>query len=236
MEIAVIGLGGWGRISPGGSPVAGTGLRLNRSPEKALDLAREDPRSPQHPLWPDSQRPSEAAAPAWVMVPAGKATDELSGSSQRILSRGDVIIDGGNSNFRIPWRGPKRSTGEGLHFVDAGTSGGIHGPHRRLQHDGGRREARRGSPPPRFRDACALAETRLGARGAGRLRPLRQDGPQRHRVRPHAGLRRGLRDPQGPEGLRPRPAPGRRDLALRERRSLLAPRPHRREPLPKIRN
>ena len=60
--------------------------------------------------------------------------------------------------------------------------------------------------------------------GIGRRRPLREDGPQRHRVRPDAGLRRGLRAAPG-EGhrhRRPRLLPG---LDARHRRPLLAARP-----------
>ncbi|CAA9458374.1 MAG: 6-phosphogluconate dehydrogenase, decarboxylating, partial [uncultured Rubrobacteraceae bacterium] len=63
------------------------------------------------------------------------------------------------------------------------------------------------------------------------VRALRQDGPQRHRVRHDAGLRRGLRAHAAQGGVRARPAPGLRDLARRQRGALLAPRPHCQRPL-----
>ncbi len=56
---------------------------------------------------------------------------------------------------------------------------------------------------------------RLRPRGSGGGRPLREDGPQRDRVRPHAGLRRGLRDHAVGRGVLARPARDRLDLALR---------------------
>ena len=62
----------------------------------------------------------------------------------------------------------------------------------------------------------ALApEGRLRPRRPAGRRPLREDGPQRHRVRTHAGLRRGLRDHVRGPRVRPRPPRDRRHLALR---------------------
>jgi 6-phosphogluconate dehydrogenase len=61
------------------------------------------------------------------MVPAGKATDAVIRELSKVLSRGDAIIDGGNSNFQESIARAKVLGRRGLHFVDAGTSGGIHG-------------------------------------------------------------------------------------------------------------
>nr|MCU0555181.1 decarboxylating 6-phosphogluconate dehydrogenase [Syntrophales bacterium] len=63
----------------------------------------------------------------WVMVPAGRATDSAIRSVTKSLSRGDVIIDGGNSNFRESMARAKSLARRGIRFVDAGTSGGIRG-------------------------------------------------------------------------------------------------------------
>ncbi len=63
----------------------------------------------------------------WVMVPAGKATDSAIRDLAKSLSRGDVIIDGGNSNFRDSMEHAKSLGRKGIHFVDTGTSGGIRG-------------------------------------------------------------------------------------------------------------
>jgi len=63
----------------------------------------------------------------WIMVPAGKPVDETIVQLLPGLSNGDVIIDGGNSNFRDSMRRAAELKGKGIHFVDSGTSGGIWG-------------------------------------------------------------------------------------------------------------
>ncbi len=62
----------------------------------------------------------------WVMVPAGAAVEDTIKQLVPHLDQGDVIIDGGNSNFRDSVRRAKMLEG-GIEFVDVGTSGGIHG-------------------------------------------------------------------------------------------------------------
>jgi 6-phosphogluconate dehydrogenase len=61
------------------------------------------------------------------MVPSGKITEELIDKLSSRLSRGDVIVDGGNSNFHDSMRRGKELAERGMHFLDAGTSGGIWG-------------------------------------------------------------------------------------------------------------
>jgi 6-phosphogluconate dehydrogenase len=63
----------------------------------------------------------------WIMVPAGKPVDETIALLLPGLSKGDVIIDGGNSNFHETMRRAAELQGKGIHFVDSGTSGGIWG-------------------------------------------------------------------------------------------------------------
>ena len=63
----------------------------------------------------------------WIMVPAGKAVDETIAQLLPGMSKGDVIIDGGNSNFHDSMRRAADLQGKGIHFVDSGTSGGIWG-------------------------------------------------------------------------------------------------------------
>jgi 6-phosphogluconate dehydrogenase len=69
------------------------------------------------------------AAPraVWVMVPAGDATESTINALAGLLSAGDVIIDGGNTNFHDDVRRAKTLAEKKLHYVDAGTSGGIWG-------------------------------------------------------------------------------------------------------------
>ncbi|MBP8997310.1 MAG: phosphogluconate dehydrogenase (NAD(+)-dependent, decarboxylating) [Anaerolineaceae bacterium] len=63
----------------------------------------------------------------WVMVPAGEVTESVINSLIPLLSRDDIIIDGGNSNYKDSVRRAAELADYGLHFVDAGTSGGIWG-------------------------------------------------------------------------------------------------------------
>ncbi len=64
---------------------------------------------------------------AWVMVPAGKATDSTVEELAGLFAAGDVIVDGGNSNYK-EWKDlVDRLSGSGIGFVDAGTSGGVWG-------------------------------------------------------------------------------------------------------------
>lgn len=63
----------------------------------------------------------------WIMVPAGQPVDDTIASLVPGLSKGDVIIDGGNSNYRDTMRRAEMLATEGIDFVDSGTSGGIWG-------------------------------------------------------------------------------------------------------------
>ncbi|HEX6750935.1 MAG TPA: decarboxylating 6-phosphogluconate dehydrogenase [Longimicrobium sp.] len=63
----------------------------------------------------------------WVMVPAGAPTEDTLQKLAALLHPGDVLIDGGNSNFHDSQRRAAELEERGLHFVDAGTSGGVWG-------------------------------------------------------------------------------------------------------------
>jgi 6-phosphogluconate dehydrogenase len=63
----------------------------------------------------------------WIMVPAGDPVDQTIAALVPTLSRGDVIIDGGNSNFHDSIRRGHALAKSGIEFVDAGTSGGVWG-------------------------------------------------------------------------------------------------------------
>jgi 6-phosphogluconate dehydrogenase len=63
----------------------------------------------------------------WIMVPAGKPVDDTIATLLPGLSSGDVIIDGGNSNFHDTMRRGEQLRAEGIELVDSGTSGGIWG-------------------------------------------------------------------------------------------------------------
>ena len=64
---------------------------------------------------------------AWVMVPAGGPTEETLNKLLQLFSKGDILIDGGNSNYKDTQRRAKEINEKGFRFVDVGTSGGIWG-------------------------------------------------------------------------------------------------------------
>lgn len=63
----------------------------------------------------------------WIMVPAGEPTESTIETLSNLLSNGDAIIDGGNSNYKDSIRRGADLREKGLSFLDAGTSGGIWG-------------------------------------------------------------------------------------------------------------
>lgn len=63
----------------------------------------------------------------WLMLPAGKPVDDQIDSLSGILSTSDIIVDGGNSYYKDDIRHAKFLTPKGIHYMDAGVSGGIWG-------------------------------------------------------------------------------------------------------------
>jgi 6-phosphogluconate dehydrogenase len=63
----------------------------------------------------------------WVMVPSGAATEETIHKVADAMQPGDILIDGGNSNFRDSMRRAEELKVKGIDFIDAGTSGGVWG-------------------------------------------------------------------------------------------------------------
>jgi 6-phosphogluconate dehydrogenase len=63
----------------------------------------------------------------WLMVPSGKIVDDTIASLTSLLNKGDIIIDGGNSNYKDSVRRFKALEEKGIDFLDCGTSGGVSG-------------------------------------------------------------------------------------------------------------
>ena len=63
----------------------------------------------------------------WIMVPQGNPVDQTIAKLEPLLNPGDILIDGGNSNYKDSMRRYKEVTAKGLQFVDVGTSGGVWG-------------------------------------------------------------------------------------------------------------
>ena len=63
----------------------------------------------------------------WVMLPAGKITEQTVEHLAEHLEKGDIVIDGGNTFYKDDIRRSKELQGKGIHYVDVGTSGGVWG-------------------------------------------------------------------------------------------------------------
>ncbi|SAL66239.1 6-phosphogluconate dehydrogenase [Caballeronia choica] len=72
---------------------------------------------------------SKLAAPRviWLMLPAGKITEDTLNDLHKILGADDVVIDGGNSFYKDDIRRAAQFREQGVHYVDVGTSGGVWG-------------------------------------------------------------------------------------------------------------
>ncbi len=126
MELAMYGLGRMGgnmakRLVEGGHRV----VVGNRSPGPVQELASEGA------IGADSIEDvvSKLSAPrvVWLMLPAGDITEAMIDKLITLLSPGDVIVDGGNSNYKDSQRRAGKVTSHNLHYIDVGTSGGIWG-------------------------------------------------------------------------------------------------------------
>jgi 6-phosphogluconate dehydrogenase len=115
-----IGLVGLGRM--GGNMVK----RLRRDKHDVIGYDRNPAISDVGSL---SELAGKLAAPrtVWVMVPAGDPTEQTIQELAGLLEAGDLIVDGGNSNFRDSMRRASELEKRRLLFVDAGTSGGVWG-------------------------------------------------------------------------------------------------------------
>ena len=126
MDIAMIGLGKMGanmttRLLRGGHRVVAYDLN-----EAAIQAAEQDGALGVRAL-DELVTQLETPRPVWVMVPAGSATESTVSSLAELLSPGDIVIDGGNSNYRESMRRAEQLGENGIYFVDVGTSGGVWG-------------------------------------------------------------------------------------------------------------
>lgn len=77
-----------------------------------------------------SEEVVEALAPprvCWMMVPPGDPVDATIDELLPALEEGDVLVDGGNSNYKDTLRRAERVEADGMHYIDVGTSGGVWG-------------------------------------------------------------------------------------------------------------
>jgi len=127
MELAMIGLGKMGlnmatRLARGGHRVVGF-ARTAATVDEAEALGIEGAHSLEEAIGKLKQSPRVV----WVMVPSGKTTTETIEKAAALLGKGDIIVDGGNSNYKDSIRHAEMLEAQGIDFVDSGTSGGVWG-------------------------------------------------------------------------------------------------------------
>ncbi|MDD2671876.1 MAG: NAD(P)-binding domain-containing protein, partial [Syntrophales bacterium] len=111
------------RLARGGHEV----VAFNRSSERAVALAREEKGITAVPSLAELADKLSPPRTVWMMLTEGNPTEEALQSLFSVLSKGDTVIDGGNSNFQDTLRRACACTEKGIHLVDVGTSGGIWG-------------------------------------------------------------------------------------------------------------
>ena len=127
MRIAILGLGKMGgnmarRLQRGGVEV----VAFNRSYDVAKKLAEEEGVIAVESVE-DAVAKLSAPRVVWSMLPAGDATEQMLEKLIPLLEKGDVIVDGGNANYKDSMRRGEMLAEHGIGFMDAGTSGGIWG-------------------------------------------------------------------------------------------------------------
>ncbi|MCC7117702.1 MAG: decarboxylating 6-phosphogluconate dehydrogenase [Anaerolineales bacterium] len=127
MELAMIGLGKMGsnmatRLMRGGHRVVG----FDRS-KASVDSAAQGGVVGAYSLEEALGKLSSSPKILWVMVPSGAPTTETIQQAATLLNPGDVIIDGGNSNYKDTLQHADLLAAKGIEFVDCGTSGGVWG-------------------------------------------------------------------------------------------------------------
>ena len=126
MQLGMVGLGKMGanmatRLVRGGHEV----VAFDRSADAVKASAAQGARGAAS--LEDLVKQLSAPRAVWIMVPAGDPTEATVRALADLLSSGDTIIDGGNSNYKESMRRGAMVAERGLQFVDAGTSGGIWG-------------------------------------------------------------------------------------------------------------
>ena len=126
MELAMIGLGRMGlnmatRLVRGGHRVVGYALEA-----EAIEQARKNGAEGAASLE-EVVKMLQAPRIAWSMVPSGAPTDQTVNNLSELFGPGDIVIDGGNSNYKDSIRRAQLLESKGIEFVDCGTSGGVWG-------------------------------------------------------------------------------------------------------------
>jgi 6-phosphogluconate dehydrogenase len=127
MDIGFAGLGRMGgnmarRLARAGVRVFG----YDRNPDVVRELADEGVLTPASSLI-DLARIVPPPRVIWLMVPSGSATELAVQDLWPEFARGDLLVDGGNANYKDSQRRASSLTSAGIHFIDCGVSGGVWG-------------------------------------------------------------------------------------------------------------
>jgi 6-phosphogluconate dehydrogenase len=126
MQLGLIGLGKMGgfmaeRIHNAGHQVVG----FDFNPDAVSKLAASG--NVGSSSLADMVSKLQAPRAVWMMVPSGDPVDKTIAALEALLSPGDIIIDGGNSNYKDTIRRHGEVTAKGFQYLDCGTSGGVWG-------------------------------------------------------------------------------------------------------------
>ncbi len=128
MQLGMVGLGKMGanmttRLQQGGHNV----VAFDRSADAVAATVKESGSAGAASLAELVGKLTGSPKVVWIMVPAGKPTDDTIDALCALLGNGDVIIDGGNTNYKEGLAAYDRCKTKGVALVDAGTSGGVWG-------------------------------------------------------------------------------------------------------------
>src|ERR1700688_1899110 len=127
MQIGVIGLGRMGGNISRRLMKAGHHCVVFDANAKARDALAEDGAKSVGSLAEVVKALGEKPRAVWVMLPAGRITEETVERLGGLLEPDDIIIDGGNSFYKDDIRRAKKLADKRIHYVDCGTSGGVWG-------------------------------------------------------------------------------------------------------------
>ena len=127
-EIGLIGLGRMGANMARRLSRAGLKLAVyNRTAEVAHKLAQEEHNLRAAESYEELVASLPAPRIAWLMLPAGEATEAALQHLATLLSPGDLLVDGANAYYQDSMRHARELAAKGIEFVDAGVSGGVWG-------------------------------------------------------------------------------------------------------------
>lgn len=127
MRAAIIGLGKMGsnmarRLMKDGHEIVG----FNLTPRVTKEMAEDDGLIPAFSIEEAVEKLSSPKV-VWIMVPAGDPTEDTIVALSQLLEKEDIIIDGGNSNYKDTKKRSESLKEKGIALIDVGTSGGIWG-------------------------------------------------------------------------------------------------------------